>query len=235
MTRIKLILLGVLAVLAVSAVASASASAACTKEVNSKFILCLGEPLALTEGTLTIHVETDPSTGGKYVLKTGAVEVLCTVVEGLGALTSLSAPKAPNNGVQIVNLLLKFSKCTVNVPAKCTVTEPIATEYLLGVIKAKEDVVFSPLGEVFATIVFKNKGTETCVIAGTDKVKVGKEQKNVLCTSPTEVTRELQLFTCAKENTELNFLNEVATFEGNFNVKLLSAGAAAKWAVIEGK
>lgn len=238
MSRIRLILLAALAVVAVSALASASASAAaCEKESGTgKFVLCLGNPLVLTTGTLTIHIETD-GTGG-YKLLTTSVGVTCTQVTGLGLIDS------GQGNVTVLSLRLSFStpttKCVVSVTPGCQVAEPITTLPLSGVedppAKEKEKILFLPAtGTEFALIKFENKAPEECLIAGSDKVSTGKEKGGVLCTSPIETTRLLQLFTCLKANSSLEFKKEAATFEGTFNTKLLSSNVATEWAVVEGK
>jgi len=242
MSRIRLILLAILAVAAVSVIASASASAAsCEQEATSphKFALCLGTtPGTLTTGTLTIHVETDPTAATSFILKTSGITVTCTTVAGLGLLD------AGQGNVTVLNLLLSFStpttKCVVSGVPGCKVAEPIATTLLSGVedptAKEKEKLLFLPLGgATFATIKFENNGAEECLVAGSDKVTIGTTNGGVLCTSPIETTRLLQLFTCLKGNSSLEFKKEAATFEGEFNVKLLSAGAATEWRVVEGK
>jgi len=232
MPRAGLIPLSLLVALAGSAITPAAApAAACTKTAGTKFALCLGEPLVLTEGTLTVHGETDGTSG--YILKTPDVTVSCSTGQGVGALAATSGK------VTVLGIVVKFSSCTVQLPAACKIKEPIVTEPLKGVIEElrKEKILFTPeTGENFTELTFENKGSEECLIAGKDRINLLSGGKGgVLCTSPLEVTRLLQLFTCLKGNSDLEFKKEVATFEGDFNAKLLSkAGTEQKWAVIEG-
>jgi hypothetical protein len=226
---VRLILLGLLAVLAVSAVASASASAAeCKKEANKKFVLCLGEPLVLTEGSFPINIEND--TTHNYVLESAGIKITCTVVgNGTNGEVVSSA-----GSTTVKKLVLEFKTCTVANPAHCTVTEPISTEKLKGTILKKEEIEFTPeTGNTFATIKFNSSGG-TCIVAGSLKVTGSPEGKGQVCTSPTEVTRENQLFECLATGSHLKLGEESAKFSGDFLVKLLKEGKAQKWAVIEG-
>jgi len=236
MTRFKLGLLAALTVVVVMGVAVSSASAAACKEEagKGKFVLCLGEPLVLTEGTFTIHAETDSGATYRLHANNSGLEVVCSAVSGLGALTSAAGV------VSILNQGLSFTTCKL--PAfeeKCEVVEPILTEKLKGVIeeKVKNHILFTPeTGSVFAAFTIKSKAGQTCLAAGVVKVTLLPGEKGgVLCESELAKTALLHLLECTKEHSDLEAFGEVATFEGKFNAKLLShTGVEEKWAVIEG-
>jgi len=225
-------MLSMLTIAAVNATASDDASAAaCVKTAGTKFALCLGEPLVLTEGSFTIRDETD--TPSEYILKSPATTVVCDKVSGLGRLNAASG------SVTISNLKLEFTVCGVHIPAGCTVKAPITTEFLKGVIESLQRgklLVTPQTGEAFVAIKFENQGGEECLIAGSDIVKLLAGGKGgVLCIASLETTKLLQLATCSKANSDLEYKKEAGAFEGNFNTKLLSkTGVEEKWAIIEG-
>ena len=234
MTRVKFGLLAALTVLVVMGVAVSSASAAACKEEagKGKFVLCLGEPLSLTEGTFTIHAETD--TVYRLHWANSGLEVLCKAVSGLGALTSAAGV------VSILNLVLSFTVCPLpGIETKCEVVEPILTEKLKGVIeeKVKNHILFTPeIGSVFAQFTIKAKAGQTCLEAGVVKVTLLPGGKGgVLCESELQKTLSVHLLECTAAHSDLEAFGEAATFEGNFNSRLLShTGVEEKWAVIEG-
>jgi len=227
------ILLSILGLLALSTLAPSANAAACIKEKGTKFALCLGEPLLLTEGSFTIHDETDGTAG--YLLKTTSIEIKCSVAKGIATLTAASG------AVKVSNLKLEYSTCIIAVPASCRVKEPITTELLKGVIEELQRgklLVTPQIGENFVELSLENREYETCLLAGHFKVKLSKSgQSGELCTANNlETTSLLQLGLCLKANSGLEFNKELATFEGSYNTKLLSkTGTEQKWAIIEGK
>jgi len=230
------VLLCALAAVASAGVAATPATAAACVKESGRYTLCLGEPLALTEGTATVFATTDSS----YRLATASgTAVECGSIGGLGALNS-SKPSGGHNGVQILRLSLHFTDCFVSsgVLTGCLVAEPITTEAISGEISGKEKILFKPsTGTLVAVIRFAG---EFCLIAGQDKLTTGKEAQGkpkpgILCTSPLETTREIQLLTCLADNSNLELLGEATTFEGDVMVKLGATGILPKWAVIEGK
>jgi len=231
MSRVKIVTVSILFLLAVGAGAPSADAAACVKKAGTKFALCLGEPLVLTEGSFTIHEETDGSAG--YFGRSSSVTTDCTVVKGVGTLTAKSGL------VTTLNLRLEYSTCTVSSPAGCTIKEPIITEPMKGVIEelARGKILVTPqTGEIFTTVRYSNKEGTECLIAGEFKVKLPSGGKGgVLCTGNFETTRLLQLSSCSKADSNLEVNREPATYEGNLNIKLLSkSGVEEKWAVIEG-
>ena len=228
MVRIKSIMLGSLMVVGVLASATTSVSAAvCKQEAGKKFMLCLGEPLVLTEGTLTVRGETDGSSG--YQLETSELAFECQAGMSMGSLTSSAGT------ITVLNVVIKFTGCALR-PESCKVREPIQTVAVKGVVEegVKEQILFSPqAGSIFATITLED-GDGTCLIRGAYQVGLEGGKGGVLCTSPTETTRPVQLFKCHSD--ELVFGFEAALFEGSYNAKVLSKlGVEEKWAVIEGK
>jgi len=225
-------MLSILSPLAFCATAPSANAAACVRTAGTKFALCLGEPLVLTEGSFTLRDETD--TPDDYIGKSPSVTTECTAVKGVGTLT------AKAGSVTTLNLRLEYSSCRVPLPTGCTIKEPITTEPLKGVIEElkRGDILVTPqTGENFGSVQFENKGDEECLIAGTDTVKLESGGKGgELCTTASlETTRILQLATCTGTNSHLAFRGERVTFAGNVNMKLLSkTGIEEKWAIIEG-
>ena len=232
MSRYKRFMFGFMVTLAISAVVSTSASAAkCKKEANKKFVLCLGEPLVLTEGTLTIHVKTDPMR--IFILEREGIKVECSKIEGLGAF--ISKPGVLVNETKILNLVIKLSECSVQGVANCK-AEPITTLPLRGIIEAKERVEFLPEKEKeehIATVTFVENGG-ACAIAGKEEIKT-KAGKGPLCIVEWEKTHLEQLFACLKENSAIEFGEKPGTFGGEFLMTLLKASVETEWAVVEGK
>jgi hypothetical protein len=234
MSRLKLVMLSMLAVMAVGVVASASASAAnCEKKANGKFALCLGaSPGVLTAGSFNTDVTRDGTS--VYELKSEAgVTVVCSAIKNTGG--KIVATATPS--VTIEGIVLEFSTCVVNSPAKCTVTEPIKTESLKGVILKKEEIEFTPTtGEIFATLKFANKGTEICSLKGQSLQVKTVEGKGQGCLAPgIETPEKLHLLECPSSKSHLSLGGSPATFKGNFNANLLSSGGVEEtWSVIEG-
>jgi hypothetical protein len=234
MSRLKLVTLSMLAVMAVGVVASASASAAnCEQKANGKFALCLGaSPGVLTAGNFSTDVTRDGTS--VYELKSeSGVEVLCSAINSLGGTILGTTTPA----VTILGLVLDFSTCTVEAPAKCTVEEKITTESLEGVILKKEEIEFIPTkGEVFAALKFENKGTEICSLKGQSLLVKTVEGKGQGCLAPgIETPAKLHLLECRTAKSHLSLGGSPATFKGNFDANLLSSGGVEEtFSVIEG-
>jgi hypothetical protein len=234
MSRLKLVMLSMLAVMAVGVVASASASAAnCEKNANGKFALCLGaSPGVLTAGGFNTDVTRDGTS--IYELKDAAgIPVLCSAIKNTGGkIVGTATPS-----VTIEGLVLEFSTCVVDEPAKCVVTEPIKTESLKGEILKKEEIEFTPTtGEIFATLKFANKGTEICSLKGLSLQIKTVEGKGQGCLAPSiETPAKLHLLECPTSKSHLSFGGAAATFKGLYNNNLLSSGGVEEtWSVVEG-
>jgi len=227
MARVAVIKLSLLALLGLGAIPSSAIAAACVKTAGTKFALCLGEPLVLTEGSFTVHDEAD---GIGYIGRTPSITMECEQVKGVGTLT------AERGSVTTSNVRLEYSVCEIPNPANCIIKEPITTEPLKDIAEelARGRMLLTPqTGEVFTTITFQGR---ECLIAGSRNAKLLPGGKGgVLCIASLETTKVLQLSSCSQGNSALDFGSEAATFEGSYNTKLLSkAGVEEKWAIIEG-
>jgi hypothetical protein len=227
MNRMQAGLLVAAAVFAVGSVSSASA-AECKKEATKKFVLCLGEPLTLTEGSFPVTLGND--TTHSYVFKAVNVAITCDTVMNKGGGEIVSASGATS----FKGLVIEFTECTVPEPPHCSVSEPIKTEPLKGTFLARGEVEFTPeSGNLFAAVKFNSSGG-TCLVAGNGKVTGSPVGKGQVCTAALEVTRENQLFECLTTGSHLKLGEEAATFSGDFLAKVLRESKAQEWAVIEG-
>jgi hypothetical protein len=109
-----------------------------------------------------------------------AVEIVCEeVTSGAGAATTLENKEVEGKMLAEGPAELKFGKCKVNKPEKCTVKEPIVTK-----VKAKTKVIketapeemgveFTASGANLGEIEFKNKEAEVCPLNGKKAVVTG--------------------------------------------------------------
>jgi hypothetical protein len=231
MSRLKLLALAALAVVSLNAVASSAASgASCVKEASKKFVLCIGEPLVLTELN---KVDVDIRSAGPYTLVAAGITIKCEKI-----FETLTLMDALGGAVTFLPFQLHFVECKV-VAEHCVLeSELILTEKLEGKVNGKEEQEFFPeKGTAFATVKINSSGG-TCLVAGSDKVttKEGLEKEGPLCgDNDAEKTQKLHLVECGSKSSMLKFAGKEATFRGNFDTVLLLEKVEDLWAIIEGK
>ena len=205
MPKIKAILTALAVVCAFSAVASSSALAAEAGWMVEGKLLTAGETFAVAETTTRV--------GGKYLLKSGNIELDCETLQiEKGFITGIN-----KNGAKSI----LFSGCAALTP-NCTLlnssisTVPILSEATLDPPNALAAViVFKPeTGTVFATFKF-NGGS--CAPSGV-KAVVGTQA--VLAPTGADENTEQQLTAIELKAGELKIGSATATLTGAAKVKL---------------
>jgi hypothetical protein len=224
MSRVKLVLLGMLAVFAVSAAASASASA------SQAYWRCAN--VGATEGrwhdaqctkkgspeefaTREITSEEDTFSSKVSILKSATVTITCKVDEGRGKIETGGKSEGE----------IKFRECSTNLE-HCAVVEPIVfkfTDQLLLTSGIEEDEFkATKANETFVEITLE--GT-SCALKGTHPVKGSQT-----CPLPNgeEPLIEHEI-TCTSAGSKLKFGSEAATFESTEHVTLAGANKGKDW------
>ena len=178
MSRIRLLLLGVLGALAVSAVASSSALAVgptakceklgtletfvqgCIETLTAGELLVLGLP-ALE--TILLLSKKEPATANS-LLGSNGLKIECTEAENEGLVDG-----SPSGSVLIEQILIVFTGCTVPEPANCALSNgTIRTELLAGAVLSvaseEADIDFTTETALFAEFEVVNSGG-TCNVA----------------------------------------------------------------------
>jgi hypothetical protein len=167
MTRIKLLLLSVLGILALTTMAAATASAeptvTCTPTGNSSHTLttaCIQNSAGalLTLGlpaleTIELLAKKIPNTNSKLVTESG-LEITCTE-----AVSTSLIDGSPTESASLIEALVTFTGCTVNIPNCELDNGEIKTELLAGTPAATLDgqILFTTSTGVFATFTVLGK------------------------------------------------------------------------------
>jgi hypothetical protein len=220
MSRIRLLLLGLLAVVAVSAAASASASAeTCTG--GSHFVFCNDNQEPLT-GAAVLGL------GGLALLAghLGGVEAKfdCSDVHFSATLEKLGSGKG----------LLQFLNCKEEKPAKCKLSTAQEKEIDAKFNVQQNSVTLatftgSGTGELFTELVVENKGAEVCAVPGVYPVT----KRQIVSTPKGGSSLVNQEIIATKANSELTLGSESASFSSTTNNAMLSSGLA--WLVMAGE
>jgi hypothetical protein len=229
MSRVKLLMLGVLAVAAVFAATASSASAVVFEltekpclEPNTTTTICW----ALFEKEELFELKGEQSFTGKYSAEVSGEENLLAAKFGaeevhincLGATSSgiVLQPK-PLEVAPVINVTSLIStECKVLEPIgkKCKVEETLVTNAIEGVVgTGPETVLFQPApadAGIFIPITFSNNGAEKCPTAIVGERQVKGEQ---VCLWPHhEEDLQTQLLFCETAGSELKFAGNVAEF-----------------------
>ena len=214
----------------VALIASADA-AECKKEANRKFVLCLGEPLRLTEGTLKLHIFS--KTGSHITLHTAGITLECAEI----LLTISATITGTATSVLVKKLVLHCIKSRVTAPAHCAVENELwITSPLAGVMKSKEVLLLLPESGTGITIITFTSSGGTCLVAGKLKVTTekGNTEEGPLVNMP-EIEKSLRVHVVESTGGGTSHLllgEEPAEMTGSFNIE---TELSELWAVIEGK
>jgi hypothetical protein len=227
MTKVKLVLLGMLAVFAVSAAASSSASAAqrywdcqpvsgtghwsnshcTTPTTNGSW-----ETKEITETKISIQSETAEL---KTTIAKEKVTIWCDKDAGKGFL--LSGGKSSGE--------IEFTQCRLldkngNILGACTVSEPILVKFVDQLVGEHEDEIKPEPGEPFVNITV---GGSLCALKGTFAT-TGTQTCEI--PNPMQSLEEHQL-ECLPAGSNLKFGTEAATFKSNEHIHI----PGAQWGI----
>jgi hypothetical protein len=196
MSKVRVVLLGVLAACALSATAMAT-------QASAHEYLVEGKPVA-TGIHIKFHGEA-LSTSGWLLLGTAffiKIHIVCEHIVFLGGILPEGKSLAT----------ITFSKCKVTEPAKgCIVKEPITAKTKGELVNEPVENKFNPeSGTVFTEITLENNGTETCSTKGTSKVE-GSQRCKLPKAGEELLVHEIL---CEASGSELKFFGNAATFMG---------------------
>jgi hypothetical protein len=190
MTRIRLVLLGVLAVVAASALASTSASAAeCPDTVKGADVALCIEGKEAADGVYPFTSVKKPNTVFELNVKNGP-RMVCENAKNAG---EFEVKDAGTPQLEVSDLVIEFSgncKVTTNEP-ECEV-EPIVLngggDGIDGSITKTNEMAMKPsTGKVLGTLKIKSKPGHVCVLSKEATIEGGQIMK--LPGSTTETTR----------------------------------------------
>jgi hypothetical protein len=228
MSKLRLLVVGVIAMVAVGIAATGSASAGTlggTCESGSFWKVCVESPagsgLKLIEGSTTI---VGVKEGGASILKvTEGPEVSCEKAAATGTINNHGATE----NATLEKVVIKFTgNCKVlNAEAKCEAPAEIATLSLGATApEGPSDLKFAPEGsEIFAEFTIKSKKEQTCAFA----IANGKVTGTQLCVlNGAELDAVTHLLECLATGSSLKFGGKAATFNLEETIELSETGFA---------
>jgi hypothetical protein len=195
MSKVRVVLLGVLAACALSATAMAT-------QASAHEYLVEGKPVATGTHIKFKGKALATAPNGWLLLATIftiKVHIRCTHIKFAGGILPIGISKAQ----------FTFTNCTVLEPANCTVKEPIATNQVKGeLVNTPVEDAFTPEGTTeFAKITLEGAN---CGVSGTGTVE-GKQTCKLPSAGTELVVHEVL---CETSGSALKFFGAAATFGG---------------------